>query len=171
MKSLAYQELETNPFFDLETYMLLSGVKRMDGEKARQLETDWNRFKDYLRAYRLGDKKGYLLIYLDENFEQELDSIQEKDPDHGENLTILAQTMIMSLMQDLLPEAGTSGCAPLPEPNKILKRSLAKLDLEYSNAGNLSRKFAVITPLPYTGGCEQCFKKGSCLKRNMLNSN
>lgn len=167
MKSLNAQKIDITPFFDLETYMLLSETRRIQGDKAQELEETWKWVFPHLKAYRLGERKGYMLIYLDKALEEELDTVLEQDEAKGEEIQTLAQSMIMAAMLEAVPEAGLASCAPIPEPNKVLKRSLAKLGLEFYNSGRMNVRFGVLTKLPFSGGCEQCYIKGTCAKRIM----
>jgi hypothetical protein len=154
-------------FFDLETYMLLSETRRIAGDKVKELEETWSWMFPHLKAYRLGERKGYLVIYLDRALEDKLDALLDEDESKGEEAQTLAQAMIMAAMLESLPEAGLTSCAPIPEPNKVLKRSLAKLGLEFYNSGRMNVRFGVLTKLPFSGGCDNCFIKSTCAKRIM----
>ncbi len=167
MKSLPAQQIKVTPFVDLETYLLLSGNKRISGDLAVRIESGWQWVFRYLQAYRLGERKGYLVLWLKPEIETELDRVREQDPDWAEELHIIAQCVIMATMLEILPECGHQSCAPLPEPNKVLKRSLSPLGLEYRNDGTLNVRFGVVTPLPYRGECEECYLKDGCSKRIM----
>ncbi|MFP4213142.1 MAG: hypothetical protein ACLFRL_03430 [Desulfohalobiaceae bacterium] len=165
MKSLPLQEVKITPFFDLEAFMLLSGQRRIQTDKAKELEGLWQETFNYLRAYQLGQKKGYLLLYLDQEFEDRLARIEEHSPEKAQELQSLAQALLMASLLEALPEAGYSDCAPVPEPNKILKRSLQQLGLEFDNSGSLNVRFGLLTSMPFSGDCEQCYIKSSCAKR------
>lgn len=167
MKSLAAKELKISPHFDLETFMLLSETRRIDGMMAMRMEESWKRLFPHLKAYRLGDKKGYLVIFMEPAVEEIVDSLWEKSPSQGFELQTLAQSMIMAAMQELMPDVQSQGCAPVPEPNKILKKSLKPLGLEFQNTGTLNVKYGVLTKFPYSAGCEACYLKESCPKMSM----
>lgn len=167
MKSLPAYKTEITPFFDLEIYMFLSGKPRLSGQDAARLEKEWHRLFNYLRAYQLGQRKGYLLIYMDSSFQQEVEEKLDKEPDIAEELQILAQAMIMASMKEIIPQANLGSCAPVPKPNKILKNTLKQLDLEFYNSGRLSVQYGVITKLPYSNDCEKCYIKDTCPKRIM----
>ncbi|MGM0423900.1 MAG: hypothetical protein ACQEQX_03130 [Thermodesulfobacteriota bacterium] len=165
MKSLPLQELKITPFFDLEAFMLLSGRKRIQTDKARELEKLWQEIYKYLHAYQLGEKKGYLVLYLGQEFEERISRIEEQDPEKAQELQGLAQALLMAALLETLPEASYSDCAPVPEPDKVLKRSLQKLGLEFHNSGGLNVRFGLLTKVPFSGDCEQCYIKSSCAKR------
>ena len=170
MKRLASHTLNITPHFDMETYMLLSGQQRLDGETANLLEQDWHRIHSYLRAYQLGENKGYIVIYLDGNFDRELEQAREQSRDSAERLELLAQAMIMAALSEVLPESAVKGCAPVPEPDKVLKNSLADLGLTMENNGSLDVSFGLVTETPYRGECESCLIRGSCSKRMLQQS-
>jgi len=170
VKRLPLYPLSITPHFDMETFMLLSGQQRLDGDNAKALEQDWQRLHAHLRAYRLGEKKGYILIYLDRNFDAELDQARQQDRERAERLELLAQSMIMAALTEVLPESSAQGCAPVPQPNKILKNSLADLGLTFHNNGSLDVSFGVVTELPFRGDCETCLIKGTCSKRMLQQS-
>ncbi|ACV69217.1 hypothetical protein [Desulfohalobium retbaense] len=167
MKHLPATPLRVTPFFDLETYMLLSGQRRIDAQSAQDLETLWHEAFSHLNVYQLGEKKGYLVVYLDEQFEAKADAEWTDAPHSSYQRQTVGQAVIMAAVNELLPDAGWAGCAPVPEPNKILKRSLEKIGLSFSNQGVLSAKYGILTPMPYAGGCESCFLENSCPKRQM----
>jgi hypothetical protein len=167
MKSLTAFEQQITPFFDLETYMLLTGHKRLSGDEAARIEREWLRLFNHLKAYRLGESKGYVLIYLDGEFERELQNAAQEEGNRTEELQMIAQAMLLAALQEVVPESQFSSCAPVPEPNKILKRSLEPLGLELSNSGRLNASFGLVTKLPFSGGCEECFIKSTCAKRIM----
>ncbi len=169
MALLEAEKLQIHPPMDLEMYMLLAQVNGMEGRETVELIPQWERMSSGLNVYRLGRKKGYLAIYLDEKVERELEEIWEESPEVGFRRQALAQTMIMGALRQVLPELGTHLCAPVPRPEKILKKSLSRIGLEYSNAGALNYKYSTLTFCPYRGGCELCYLQESCPKYNASN--
>ena len=165
MKLLKAKQLEVHPPLDLETYMFLAQVKAMEGRDTVELISFWSKWASCLKVYRLGDKKGYVLAYLEHEVSEEVDAIWDTSPARGFKLEALAQTMIVGVMRSLLPELSSTRCAPVPKPNKILKRSLGKIGLEFSPAGALNYKYSTITFYPYRGGCYLCYLKESCPNR------
>ena len=165
MKSLPAQQLKLSPEFDLEVFMSLSGQRRIVTEKVLQAEKEWQRLCSYLKAYRLGQNKGYLVIFLDPAIEKEIDQAMDTDPDMAEQLEILAQSLIMTSMCQVLPQANIGSCAPVPEPNKILKLSLKPLGVDIQKTGRLDVRYGVVTKLPYKNDCQDCALKSSCAKR------
>ena len=166
MTSLPVQQVNITPFFDLEKFMLLSGQKRIQTDKARELEKIWHEIFAYLQAYKLGEnQEGYLLIYLHQDFEKRLDNITAINPEQGQELQTMAQALLMASLFEAEPEAAHSDCAPVPKPDKALKSSLQKLDLEFDESGALNVRFGLLTGIPFAGDCEQCYISSSCAKR------
>jgi hypothetical protein len=158
------QELDCS--FDLEAYMFLSQNKRIDAGLAIRVAELWSKWKGHLKAYRLGVKKGYVVVFLDHVVEDEVDEIWNRTPSEGFEAQCVAQTMIMQSMRELMPEVAEQGCAPMPEPNKILNRSLEPLGLILQESG-LNVKYGVITPFPVKEGCTACSLEASCPKKCM----
>ncbi|MFP4517438.1 MAG: hypothetical protein ACLFNV_11660 [Desulfovibrionales bacterium] len=167
MKRLECSEVPFTCPFDLEAYMMLSQTKRITGELAQRVGTAWDRWRTYLKAFRLGNRKGYVLVYFESNVEDEVDEVWERSPSEGFELQCVAQTMIMLTMGEVLPELSRTKCAPVPEPNKILKRSLEPLGLAFDKTGGLNVKYGVITAVPLKQGCEACYLKESCPKKTL----
>lgn len=72
---------------------------------------------------------------------------------------------MMTSMCEILPDAHVGSCAPVPEPNKILKRSLQNIGLELASNGQLNVRYGVLTKLPYNNDCAHCALKSTCIKR------
>lgn len=170
MKKLPLTPIQITPHFDLETFMILSGQRRISGDRAEEIQHLWQQLFPHLRAYRLGQGKGYMLIYLAPKAEQILQKKQSEDSVQGENAPLAAQAMLMAALMEAVPEASLGTCAPIPEPNKILKRSLAEVGLDFTNAGQLSVQFGLLTRLPFRNDCEDCYLKASCPKKIMAGS-
>jgi hypothetical protein len=167
MKKLPFSAVQITPYFDLETFLILSGQRRISGDQAKEIENLWQQLFTHLRAYRLGQNKGYMLIYLKPEAEQTLLQEQASSSEQGHNAPLVAQSMLMAALLETVPEASLGTCAPVPEPNKILKRSLADLGLEFSNSGQLSVQYGLLTKLPFRSDCQECFLKASCPKKIM----
>ncbi|MFP4285340.1 MAG: hypothetical protein ACLFQG_07280 [Desulfovermiculus sp.] len=170
MKRLPLTPIQITPHFDLETFMILSGQRRISGDQAEEIGRLWQQLFSHLRAYRLGQGKGYMLIYLAPKAEQILQEKQSEDSVQGVNAPLAAQAMLMAALLEAVPEASLGTCAPIPEPNKILKRSLAEVGLDFTNAGQLSVQYGLLTRLPFRNDCEDCYLKASCPKKIMEGS-
>jgi hypothetical protein len=164
MKRLPATPIDLECAFDLEAYMFLSQNKRLDAGQARRAAELWDKWKSHLKGYRLGVKKGYVVIYFGHEIEDEVDEIWNRTPSEGFEAQCVAQTMILQSMRETLPEVGAQGCAPMPEPNKVLKRSLEPLGLALMENG-LNVKYGVITPFPVKEGCTACSLEQTCPKQ------
>ena len=62
---------------------------------------------------------------------------------------------------------GRAGAAPPPppEPGAAGRRPFSPPGTGGRGAATTTRQYAVFTPHPYSGGCERCFSKGTCLSR------
>jgi hypothetical protein len=166
MKRLSATRVDPKCAFDLEAFMFLSQNQRVDAELAGLVAELWDKWKKHLHAYRLGVKKGYVVVWFDHEIEDEVDRIWNETPAKGFHSQCVAQTMIMQTMRELMPEVADQGCAPMPEPNKILKRSLEPLGLALHDSG-LNVKYGVITPFPVKEGCTACSLEQTCPKKCM----
>lgn len=168
MKRLPAIKLDPSPDFDLETYMFLAQVDHLESREMLDVLANWEEWLQHLHIYQLGEKKGYLVVYLDEPVEKTIEERWKQSPSEGFKFEALAQAMIMSSLKALLPELNQQSCAPVPEPNKVMKRSLADIGLEFFNTGALSKKYSTITPYPHQGSCSLCYLKDSCPKNMKL---
>ena len=166
MKRLPATLLEPECAFDLEAYMFLSQNQRIDAEQARRIAERWDKWAKHLKAYRLGQKKGYVVVFFEHDVEDEVNAVWNESPSEGFEAQCVAQTMIMQTMRELMPEVAEQGCAPMPEPNKVLKRSLEPLGLTLHDTG-LNVKYGVITPFPVKEGCTACSLEETCPKKCM----
>jgi len=169
MKSLNIEPLRFTPFFDLETYMIMSGHKRIQGHEASRIEQEWLRLHAMLNGYTLSNSKRYLLLYLNPKLEQEIDATAENDPEQAERLETIARTLLMVSLMDKVPEAGFDSCVPVPEPNKRLKTTLQSLGLDFSKTGRLNVRYGMITRLPLSNDCQSCYISDTCAKRILAN--
>jgi len=167
MKKLPLSPVQITPHFDLETFMILSGQRRISGDQAEEINHLWQNLFTHLRAYRLGQGKGYILIYLNPEAEEILDQKQSSGTEQGHNAPLVAQALLMAALLETVPEASLGTCAPIPEPNKVLKNSLAEVGLEFTNSGQLSVQYGLLTKLPFRSDCEECYLKASCPKKIM----
>lgn len=165
-KSQSLEKIKTSPEFDLEYYLEISGLSRLDQELMEQLENYWQAWKRGLCAYRLdpslpdGDD-GFLLVYLEEAAEHAAQKAFEEAPEHGFAFHNLAITLVMCAAQSVMPEL-IGACMPMPTPTGEARKKLRKLGLIWSEDGTFNRSYAVFTPYPYRGGCEVCHSCDTC---------
>lgn len=151
------------PVFDLERFMIMSGTKKMDGPTAERMGENWGRWIQFLQARKItaGDS-GWMVIWLNDDVEQEVDNIWTDSPSEGFMLDALASTLCMCAVQEAMPEVEAQGCAPAPRPNRVLRKALDELGLPMTDEGTLARRFSVVTYYPFKGGCTVCFLKDDC---------
>ncbi|WP_051617395.1 hypothetical protein [Desulfonatronovibrio hydrogenovorans] len=167
MKILEAREMDVHIPFDMETFMGLAQVKGIEGRETVELVEFWSRWRPHLKVYTFGRKRGYLAAFMDRQVEDEIDRLWEESPSKGFKLQALVQTMIIGALRELIPQIGTSQCAPVPRPGKVLKKSLAKVGLELFDEGSLNYKYSTLTYYPFKDGCDTCYLLSSCPKINL----
>ncbi len=167
MKILEARKVSPEVSFDLPTYMALGQTGDITSPELVDIISYWEKWLPMLHAYILGRKKGYLALFMDEAVEKEIDTLWERSNAQGFKLQALVQTMIVCALQNLVPQIGKDQCAPVPEPNKILQRSLAQLGLKFSEQGALNYKYSTLTFYPFREGCQVCYLVSSCPKLNL----
>lgn len=167
MSQTKVEKLEANPDFDIFYYMEINQTKRMDQGMLEKLEKLWAKWRGMVNAFKLtpsfakGDE-GYLLIFLDEEVEKDVDAIVEsgdQDPDSFHNLAI---TLVMSAAASIMPEIAEKGCAPLPKPAAEVQDKAEELGFVWLEDGAANRRYAVFTHHPYVGGCSACSQSDTC---------
>lgn len=160
--------LTPQPEFDIMYYMEIAGENRIDQEMMDEFQPFWDKWAvENLKAYELNNTEGegkFLLIFLDESAESTIEGIWQDSPTHGLLFHALAITMVMSSAQGFVPELQDGNCAPLPRPGQGVLDAFGELGLNWNDEGTVNRKYAVLTPYPYTGGCEVCYLSETCPK-------
>jgi hypothetical protein len=158
------------PEFDLQQFLNIYGEVRIEQDLVEKVGEKWEQWKDAIVARHVIDAetpklRGSLLLYLDEDVEREVDEVWNDTPTEGHALHSLAVALLMSAAGSLVPELCEGHCAPVPKPNAAMRSVLEELGLAWNpEEGTLNRKFAVLTPAPYRGGCEICFLSHKCPK-------
>lgn len=166
MAEYTIEHLEPAPYFDLELLMSTSQESRIDGAMMQALSDAWDRWLPHARVAHIKKEKGggYLVAWLGENVEDEVDAKWDEAPSEAFMYNSLAQVMCMGLVHSLLPEVEEAGCAPAPKPTDLLADALDELDVPYAVMGEpgLTRRFGVATYYPFRGGCELCVLQKDC---------
>ena len=163
-ENMTLENVRTEPEFDLEYYMEISGLTRIDHELTELLEAYWTKWEPEIKAFKMepahgGD--GFLLVYLDADTEADVQRAFEEHSGHGFAFHHLAITLVLSAAQSVMPELA-GGCMPLPNPTREARKAFKKLGLEWNEEGSMNRSYAVLTPYPYKGGCETCRSCDTC---------
>ncbi len=98
--------------------------------------------------------------------EDEIEGIWQDSPSAGMAFHNLAIHMVMSAVQNLLPDLADKGCAPLPKPGKEVVAAFKKLGLEWNAEGTVNRQFAVFTNMPALATCAGCMLYAKCESPN-----
>ncbi len=159
--------LDIAPYFDLELLMSTSQESRIGGDMMDRLSDAWDRWAPHAHALKI-EAKGvsYLLAWLGEEVENDVDDAWEDTPSEAFLFNALAQVMCMGLVHAAVPEVEEVGCAPAPRPTETLEKALAGAGVPYSAPGEtaLSRRYGVVTHYPFKGGCEICTLQAHCPK-------
>lgn len=165
MSEYTSEVIEISPYFDIELLMSVSQETRIGGEVMQRLAKRWEAWLPLLNVRRIDTGKiQYLAVWLDGAVEDEVDKAWEDAPSDAYVINALAQTMCMSVVHEVLPEIEDAGCAPAPKPTEKLRAAMEAEGVPYNTAGNLSRRFAVVTHYPFKGGCEICHLQSDCPK-------
>lgn len=164
------EKLAPNPEFDLFLYLKVSGVAKVEQHLCDLCETHWDAFKEHLKGYRFaapGSKRGVVIFFLEPAAEGLVEEAWARSPSEGFALHNLAVSMVMGAAAEAVPEIEAGSCAPLPTPDRDLKRRLERLGLVWNDAGTVSVQYAVMTHVPYCGGCAVCHLRATCPKSEM----
>jgi hypothetical protein len=161
------EKLSPNPAFDLFLYLRVSGAGKVEQAVCDLCQSQWDTFREHLKGYRFADPKsrhGVALFFLEPVAEGLVEEAWARSPSEGFALHNLAVTMVMAAAAELVPEIEAGACAPLPTPDRELRRRLERLGLIWNEAGNVGVQYAVMTYAPYAGGCTVCHLRASCPK-------
>jgi len=164
------EKLTPNPAFDLFLYLRVSGAAKVEQHVCDMCEANWEAFKEHLKGYRFaaaGSKRGVVLLFLEPVAEGMVEEAWARSPSEGFALHNLAVSMVMAAAAEQVPEIEAGACAPLPTPDRDLKRRMERLGLVWNDAGSVSVQYAVMTHDPYGGGCSVCHLRASCPKSDI----
>ncbi len=160
---------EIRPACDLEILLGLMQETRVGGETMERLAGAWERWLAELHVMKLNTGKiRYLVVWLGEAVEREVDETWAASATEGFRLNALAQALCMAAVYQMLPEVEDAGCAPAPKPTDALRAALEAEGVPYQEPGGptLCRRFSVLTHYPFRGACEICFLQADCPKAN-----
>jgi len=154
-----------SPAFDLDRFAALSRSQPNDDMETRELAETWCRWRRHLRAYRIdcrGERGSWLLLWLEPVVERNMEDAWSASPLRGYLLDMLAASLVMAAAESMIPELASLGCAPVPEPHPAIRGVAFELGLNWTGPGALDRRYAMVTALPYAGGCESCSLCADC---------
>ena len=168
MSEYTKEELKIQPKFDMEAVMSLMQETRLGGKSLEDMVNAFERWMKELNCISLKTEKGaYLVIWLNESVEEEVDKTWDNDPELGFRLNCVGQSLIMNAVYQVMPEVENAGCAPCPAPNEALEAALNAENIPYKEGEpTLSRRFSVLTSMPFRGACDICYLRESCPKAN-----
>lgn len=155
------------PVFDMELMLGLLQETRLGGQVMETLAEAWERWLPKLNILTLTTADGrYLVLWLNEDVEREVDEVWARSATEGFRLNALAQTLIMGAVYQVLPEVESAGCAPAPRPTPALAAALEAEGVPYQEPGGptLCRRFSVLTHVPFRGACDICHLRDNCPK-------
>lgn len=163
MGAYTISPLSSPQAFDLAAFGELSRAGELPAADTAWLAGLWESFDARLHAHRVvNTTRSWLLAWLDESVEQEVERLWAESPRRGYLAHCLALSRLMALAADQAPEVAAFGCAPAPEPSPEIAQAAADLGLSITPDHALSRRYAVLTPAPFAGGCEICFLRENC---------
>lgn len=168
MATYTTEILSITPRFDIEAVMDLLQEKRLGGQILEDLVKTFERWSKHLTCKKIQfEKNTYVVVWLDENVEKEIDEKWKNAPETSFRLNCIGQNLIMNTIYQILPEVESAGCAPCPAPNDDLAEALEAENIPYKEGEpTLIRRFSVLTTTPFQGSCEICYLKESCPKAN-----
>ncbi len=122
----------------------------------------------YVRLARLARVKtrsrALAAAWLDGSVDAEIAAAWKTGPEAAFWLHAVARSLCMRLAAALVPELERLGCAPWPgpDPQAIEALGLAGLPCRGGDALMCARQYAVITPMPFAGGCAVCSLAATC---------
>ncbi len=165
-EKFSVESIDANPWFDLETYMILSQTKRVEASTVELVETLWDKWRGHLNAKRISvGAVSYLLVWLGEDVEKEVNQAWDESPSRSFTMNSLAQAILMATVREFIPEVVGSSCAPVPKPTAGLKAALEEIGLPWKESSTLARQFAMLTYYPFKGSCDICHLKDECPSR------
>jgi hypothetical protein len=162
----AAEPLAVRPEIDLARALAGLGFDPQGRELAGFAADMLTKLTAALSAWRIDHPDGgFVLLAIDEKFECELGRIFENSPTRGYLAQALASLVLGRAAGMLVPGTAAHGCSPLVAPPKPVRDALAGLGLRFTEPGGFTRALAVLTPMPYRGGCEVCLLSKDCPKK------
>ena len=163
MAEFTISPLAVRPDFDADRFLATSHAGELSAEDLAALAPLWDRWRDALNAKRIDNGTGsWLLLWMDEAVERRVERTWEDSPRQGFLEHALAVDCLMAAAAALVPEVAEHGCAPVPDPSPAVREAAASLGLAFPEPHVLGRRYALLTALPWRGGCATCHLSGNC---------
>lgn len=167
MASANARKIRIQPCFDLEEFLGFAQETRIARETLEQILNLWEKWSGKLEAVELMyGSRSWLAIWLPEEVESEVDKAWQESPGQGFLANSLAQYLCMASVGELLPQTVELGCAPTPSPDEIPGESLVEIGMGLAGVPGQRtlRRYGILTPYPFQGGCEICSLRQGCPK-------
>lgn len=123
-----------------------------------------------------GEEGSILCLWLDEGVECTVDALWGSSPSRAYGAHLLAMELCMTALRGLTPEVtdgppGSRHCAPLAAPSRGQARELKSHGLLAGTEEGkgappvLLRRYAILTWMPFRGGCGSCALRRECPRR------
>lgn len=151
------------PEFDADRFTTTSHAGDLPQADIDALLPLWDMWCSALHAERIDNGTGsWLLLWLDESVERRVEENWGRSPRQGFLEHALAVDCLMAAAAELVPEVAGHGCAPVPDPSPAVREAVTQLGLDFPEPHTLNRRYALLTALPWRGGCETCHLNANC---------
>lgn len=156
--------LTPRPVFDADSFIRLAHTGPLPDDALQELAERWPATRALLNAWRVdsGQGKTWLMLWLDQEAEDRVERTWAASPSRGFLTHALAVHCVMAAAAEVVPELAEAGCAPVSGPDPSLSAAARELGLDWPEAGTLCRRYALVTRLPYSGGCDSCALHKDC---------
>jgi hypothetical protein len=164
-------DFKVHPEFDLMVFMERSGGRRVNQAAMEAAEDYWKKWLEKVSAYKLvegdadpGCDPGFLLTFLDQSVEADVDAEWQKDNDLGMLLHQLAIYLVTAAAVDAVPELYSEKGGAIPEapftPQALDAMKSTGFGLKQDSTP--THQYMIFTNHPYKGSCETCGHGDSC---------
>lgn len=150
---------------NLGLFLQTAEASRLDGRETAECLALWEEWRARLSCVAVtAGGRAFLAVWLDGRVDNAVDAAWRQSPSRGFLLNALAQTLCMCAVRDRIPEISTTGCAPVPAPTPELAQALTAAGLPARAGSGLtfSLRYVVVTPFPFSSGCDACALAPSC---------
>lgn len=156
--------LDPRPVFDSAALIRTTQTGPLAPADLAALERLWPATLAALHAWRIdaGTQGAWMLLWLDQALEQAVERRFALAPAQGFLEHALAVHCVMAAAATLAPELAAHGCAPVPEGHPAITAAVHELGLSWPEHDTLCRRYALLTGLPFSGGCAGCALAERC---------